>query len=180
MSGFLSSGLIEEGSSLEAGPLEDGSLVDVCVTSLQRHKVSRRHVRPGESSTLAIACKDSDKCAYFEKAIRKGMVLLGQSKNNLSSICTFFKAHIFVMPSSKEISIGFQAMVYIENVRQSVTVVAIHEKESISSEESATVVLQFSKHPEYIQDGYRLLIYSKTPSAKVWSVGRVTHVFQMS
>lgn len=176
MSGFLSSGLIEEGSELQAGPLEDGSLVNVCVTSLQRHKVSRRQLRPGESSTLAIACKDSEKSVYFEKAIRKGMVLLGQNENNLSSICTFFKANIFLMPSSREISIGFQAMVFIENVRQSVTVVAIHDKQSISPEESATVVLQFSKHPEYIHSGYRLLFQQGMTKA----VGRVTHVYKMS
>ena len=36
------------------GPLDDGHFVDVFVTSVQRHKVNRRIVRPGESSTLAL------------------------------------------------------------------------------------------------------------------------------
>ncbi|OTF79558.1 hypothetical protein BLA29_011990, partial [Euroglyphus maynei] len=53
-SGFLRSGLIEEGSVLKVGPLDDGNFIDVYVTSVQRHKVNRRIVRPGESSTLAL------------------------------------------------------------------------------------------------------------------------------
>lgn len=173
---MLSAGLIEEGSELQCGPLDDGSLIDVVVTSLQRFKVNRRHVRPGESSTLAIACQDSDKSAYLEKSIRKGMVLLSKSENNLSSICTFFKASIFLMPNSKEVSIGFQGMLFT-NVRQSVTVVAIHKKKSISPNESATVMLHFNKHPEYIHPGYRLLIQQGVTKA----VGRVMDVYpQMS
>lgn len=176
VSGVLSAGLIEEGSELQCGPLDDGSLIDVVVTSLQRFKVNRRHVRPGESSTLAIACQDSDKSAYLEKSIRKGMVLLSKSENNLSSICTFFKASIFLMPNSKEVSIGFQGMLFT-NVRQSVTVVAIHKKKSISPNESATVMLHFNKHPEYIHPGYRLLIQQGVTKA----VGRVMAVYpQMS
>ena len=69
-------------------------------------------------------------------------------------------------------------MVYIENVRQCVTVVAIHEKTSLGPNESASVVLQFTKHPEYIRSGYRLLIQQGMTKA----IGRVTHVFphQMS
>lgn len=177
VSGYLCSGSIKEGSKLQAGPLEDGSLVDVCVTSLQRHKVSRRHVLPNESSTLAIVCQDSDRSEKLKKSIRKGMVLLGRNENSLSSICTYFKAKIFLIPErgSREITIGFQGMLFA-NVRQFVTVVAIHDKQSISPNESATVLLQF-KHPEYIDNGYRLLIQQGVTKA----VGRVTAVYpQMS
>lgn len=175
VSGFLSSGLIEEGNVLAAGPLDDGSFVDVFVTSLQRHKVSRRYVRPGESSTLAVEAlgNSGEGKVRLEKIIRKGMVLLSPSEQNLNSVCVFFQAHVFVMPNSCEISIGFQAMVYVENVRQCVSFVAIKDRESVGSNESASVILQFGKHAEFIRTGYRLLIQQGTTKA----VGHVTQIF---
>lgn len=137
--------------------------------------MSRRYVKPGESSTVAIELVASQESNSFclEKTIRKGMVLLSRSEQNVGSVCSFFKAQIFVMPNSSEISITFQAMVYIENVRQGVTVMAIQEKESVASNESATVVLQFCKHPEYIRPGYRILIQNGATKA----VGRVTYIY---
>lgn len=170
VSGFLSSGQIEEGNILQAGPTYDGSFITVYVNGLQRHKVSRRTVRPGESSTLALETMEN--CS-LEKIIRKGMVLLSQCELNTKSVCVYFEAHIFVMSNSCEISIAFQAMVYTENVRQLVSIVAIQDRKCISSNESASVILQFTKHPEYVQTGYRLLIQQGTTKA----VGRVTRVF---
>ena len=74
---------------MEAGPLDNGSFVSVYVTSLQRHKVSRRYVRPGESSTLALEAivnNGEDKSICIEKIIRKGMVLLSHCEKNLNSV----------------------------------------------------------------------------------------------
>ena len=108
VSGYLSSGLVELNSVLQAGPFDDGSFVDVVISGLQRHKVSRQYVRPGESSTLAITSQDESKSDCLEKAIRKGTVLLSPSDQNISNVCVCFVAQIFSMPNSTEISIGFQ------------------------------------------------------------------------
>ncbi|KAH9426928.1 GTP binding protein [Dermatophagoides pteronyssinus] len=191
-SGFLRSGLIEEGSVLKVGPLDDGHFVDVFVTSVQRHKVNRRIVRPGESSTLALnlfknstitmnddnvtdstATKNTNNSTIIlSKIIRKGMVLLSNVDPN--SICQYFQAQIYSLSySSAVITLGSSAIVYIENVRQSGIILAIKHKEQIYADESATVIIRFIRRPEYIRNGYRLLLQFERAKA----IGHVTKVF---
>ncbi|KAH7639080.1 gtp-binding protein 2-like protein [Dermatophagoides farinae] len=166
-SGFLRSGLIEEGSVLKVGPLDDGHFVDVFVTSVQRHKVNRRIVRPGESSTLALNLFTNSTIS-----VNNGMVLL--SNVDPDSICQYFQAQIYSMPhSSAVISLGSSAIVYIENVRQCGVILAIKHKEQIYADESASVIIRFIRRPEYIRNGYRLLLQFERAKA----IGHVTKVF---
>lgn len=176
------------------GPLDDGHFVDVFVTSVQRHKVNRRIVRPGESSTLALNLftnstisvnnghndddddvtddNNNNSTIPLSKIIRKGMVLL--SNVDPDSICQYFQAQIYSMPhSSAVISLGSSAIVYIENVRQCGVILAIKHKEQIYADESASVIIRFIRRPEYIRNGYRLLLQFERAKA----IGHVTKVF---
>lgn len=158
---------------LKAGPLDDGHFIDVFVSSVQRHKVTRRMVRPGESSTLALdpfpAAKNLS--VPLSKLIRKGMVLL--SVVNPEQICLYFQAKIFLMPHSGVISLGYKVTIYIENIRQCGIILAIENKERIYENESALVSIKFVRRPEYIRNGYRFLLQQERTKA----VGYVTRVF---
>ncbi|UXI20004.1 hypothetical protein NH340_JMT05947 [Sarcoptes scabiei] len=178
VSGFLNSGLIEEGSLLKAGPLNDGTFIDVCVRSVQRHKVSRCSVRPGESSTLALELinKQSNNNSLnglspLSKIVRKGMVLLSQIDSDC--VCHYFQAKIFSMPHSGVISFGSTAIIYIENVRQCGVIITIQKKEQIFENESAIVIIRFLRRPEYIRKGYRFLLQQE----RIKAIGHVIKVF---
>lgn len=166
--------MIEEGSHLKIGPFLNGAFLDVVVSSLQRHKVFRRRVHPGESSTLALrlASKDPQLVAILNKSVRKGMVLLSDHDHSLQSVCFTFQAKI--MSNSFSIDKRFHATAYIENVRQSVIVTDLDDPSpSPLPQEPITVTLKFIKQPEFIRPGYRLLLQQGSTKA----IGHVTKVF---
>ena len=126
-----------------------------------------------DNVTDSTATKNTNNSTIIlSKIIRKGMVLL--SNVDPDSICQYFQAQIYSLSySSAVITLGSSAIVYIENVRQSGIILAIKHKEQIYADESATVIIRFIRRPEYIRNGYRLLLQFERAKA----IGHVTKVF---
>lgn len=164
MSGLLTSGIIREGNNLLLGPSNNGCFHPAKVLSLHRHKVPSRVVRACETATLALSSQINTK-------LRKGMVLI--SDKIRPPVCYYFQAKIQILFPSKSICTGFQASVHIGNIRQTVTVLGIMGKSSISMNDTASVILKFINHPECVHPGSKLLL--RAPQSK--AIGRVTQIF---
>lgn len=170
VSGLLTHGIIKENDWFQIGPDDDGSFHPVQISSLQRHKVSCRVIRAGESATLAL-----NKCNLAN--LRKGMVLrCSNEQSNNYPICTYFQARIHVLFHPKVIVPGFQCTVYIGNVRQTAIIIGMMGKKYISTNEDASVMFRFVKHPEYIHPGCRLL-FREGPYK---GIGHIIQVFPIS
>ncbi|XP_035218281.1 GTP-binding protein 2-like isoform X2 [Stegodyphus dumicola] len=164
VSGLLTSGVIHEGDNLLVGPSDSGKFSPAKVLSLHRHKVPSRVVRACESATLALS-------SQTEISFRKGMVLISQHVR--PPVCYFFQAKIQVLFHSSNICAGFQASIHIGNIRQTVTILGIMGKSSLSLNETASVIFKFIQRPECVHPGSKLLLRVGQTKA----IGRVTQVF---
>ena len=88
-------------------------------------------------------------------------------------VCYFFQAKIQILFHSKNICIGFQASVHIGNIRQTVTILGIMGKTSLSMNDTASVIFKFINRPECVHPGSKLLL--RAPQTK--AIGRVTQIF---
>lgn len=162
--GLMTRGMIQEGDQLLLGPSYNGSFSPVKVVSLHRHKVPSRVVRACESATLALAGPDNT-------PLRRGMVLISQ--NTVPPVCLYFQATIHILFHAKTIYKGFQATVHIGNVRQTAKVAGIMGRAGIGTNETASVMFRFMKHPECVHPGSRLLFRE----GQTKGIGRVTQIF---
>ena len=168
--GLLVSGVVKTGDSLQVGPFDDGSFERVTVTSVHRNKVPCRVVRAGESATLAVDAG---------VPLRRGMVLLSPSVSQPilhKYTCMYLQARIHVLYHPTAIYAGFQATCFVGNIRQTVIVNAMMEKERLVTNETASVMLRFLCHPEFVRPSSRLLIRQAESKA----IGHVTQVFPIS
>uniref|UniRef100_A0A4D5RA46 GTP-binding protein 2 n=1 Tax=Scolopendra viridis TaxID=118503 RepID=A0A4D5RA46_SCOVI len=165
--GLLTKGVIKEGDELTIGPTEDGQFVISVVQSIHRNRAPCRIVRAGQSATLAIGNSDM-------VPMRRGIVLLSPSISPQS--CLYFQAKIYVLYHTTSIYQGFQTTIYIGNIRQTVTIEGIMAKPSgIHTNENATVMFKFLKHPEFLTVGARLLFREGCTKG----VGQVTQIFPL-
>lgn len=68
---------------------------------------------------------------------------------------------------------GFQTTVHIGSIRQTAVIQAIMANDKIETNDTASVIFRFLKHPEYVLPGMRILM--REGSSK--GVGKVTQVF---
>uniref|UniRef100_T1IIR6 Tr-type G domain-containing protein n=1 Tax=Strigamia maritima TaxID=126957 RepID=T1IIR6_STRMM len=165
--GLLTKGIIREEDELTIGPTDDGKYLKCTVHSVHRNRRPCRVVRAGQSATLALK-----NCDILTP--RRGMVLLSTNVN--SQPCLYFQANIYVLFHTTTIYRGFQTTMYIGNIRQTVTIEGIMAKPcGLHTNEHATVMFKFMKHPEHLMIGTRILF--REGSTK--GVGEVTQIFPL-
>lgn len=167
--GLLVSGVVRTGDELAVGPFENGSFQIVTVKSVHRNKVPCRLVRAGESATLALTP---------DAPLRRGMVLLSPLTPEPvlhQYTCLYFQARIHVLHHPTAIYAGFQATCYVGNIRQTAVVIAMMGKRRLETNETASVMLKFLFHPEFIRPASRLLVREGDSKA----IGHVTQVFAL-
>ncbi|RZF44569.1 hypothetical protein LSTR_LSTR001327 [Laodelphax striatellus] len=162
--GLLTRGVITENTSLLIGPMDDGEFATVEVQSIHRNKAPCRMVRASQSASLSI---DAAPCP-----IRAGMVLVSPQENPKG--CFFFQATVSVLFHSTTIYPGFQTTVHIGNVRQTAVMEGIMSAGGgIHTNEQASVLFRFLRHPEFVRVGARLLFRE----GRTKGIGKVTQVF---
>ena len=107
--------------------------------------------------------------------IKKGMVLITDN-NELKLAVKKFKAEIYILHSPTTIKDGYQPFVHIEQVRQSVKMSNIINKENdniLRTGDKATVDLEFIAKPEYIKPGMKLIFRE----GKIKAVGKIINIY---
>ncbi|XP_033101158.1 GTP-binding protein 2-like [Anneissia japonica] len=160
--GALLRGIVREHDELLLGPSENGEFKPVEITSIHRNRSPCRIVRPSQAASLSL--KEIDRAV-----LRKGLVLLKAELEPFA--CKDFEAEILLLYHTTTISCGFQATIHVSNVCQTATIVHM-DKESLKTNEKATVRLHFIKHPEYLRVGSRLFLRE----GRTKGMGQVTRV----
>lgn len=163
--GLLTKGVITERTKLQIGPFNDGSFRPVLVQSIHRNKAPCRVVRASQSASLSLSVDIP--------GLRTGMVLLSMEDKEKPSGCLFFQATVSVLFHSTAIKPGFQTTVHIGNIRQTAVMEGIMATNGIHTNEHASVVFRFTRHPEYVKVGMRLLFREGCTKG----IGEITQVF---
>ncbi|KAK3921921.1 GTP-binding protein 2 [Frankliniella fusca] len=163
--GLLTKGVITERTKLLIGPFNDGSFTPVVVQSIHRNKAPCRVVRASQSASLSLSVDIP--------GLRTGMVLLCMEDKEKPSGCLFFQASVSVLFHTTAIKPGFQTTVHIGNIRQTAVMEGIMATNGIHTNEHASVVFRFTRHPEYVKVGMRLLFREGCTKG----IGEITQVF---
>lgn len=193
--GLLVKGVLTENMRMKIGPLQDGSFVAVTVQTIHRNKAPCRVVRAGQSASLSFAQHQQLNC------LRSGMVLLpdlcGTEEpfgSTFFQVCIYtsfwssnslilnirsmllLQARISVLFHATAIYEGFQTTVHIGNIRQTAVIEGIMGCTKIGTNEKASVLFRFMRHPEYVRPGMRLLFRE----GRSKGIGEITQVFPLN
>lgn len=166
LGGLLTRGVITEGAKMQIGPDKNGLFMPVTVKSIHRNRVPCRVVRAGQSAALCLETPITN--------LRNGMVLLG--KDAVPSGCLYFQASISVLFHATAIYSGFQTTVHIGNIRQTAIIIGIFATKCIHTNERASVLFKFKRHPEHVTVGQRL--FFREGSTK--GIGEITQIFSLA
>lgn len=163
--GLLTKGAVTEGTQLVIGPMNDGSFMPVKVQSIHRNKAPCRMVRASQSASLGLD--------QTVPGLRTGMVLLSADSNPTG--CLFFQATVCVLFHATTIYAGFQTTVHIGNIRQTAVIEGIMASGGIHTNDRASVLFRFVRHPECVRVGMRLLFREGCTKG----IGKITQVFPL-
>ncbi|XP_053682750.1 GTP-binding protein 2 [Sabethes cyaneus] len=171
--GLLCMGVLTENIQVRIGPLQDGTFYPITVQTIHRNKAPCRVVRAGQSASLSFYSTDD------LPPLRSGMVILPDYDENENAFGSFFfQARVSVLFHATRIYKGFQTTVHIGSIRQTAIIEGIMGvgTDGISTNQTASVLFRFVRHPEYVRPGMRILFREGTSKG----VGKVTQVFPLN
>uniref|UniRef100_A0A0A9X3A5 GTP-binding protein 2 n=2 Tax=Lygus hesperus TaxID=30085 RepID=A0A0A9X3A5_LYGHE len=164
--GLLTKGVITEQTELLVGPDDSGAFTPVKIQSVHRNKTPCRAVHSTQSASLALIPPLG--------TLRAGMVLISPHEEPTASF--FFQATVRVLYHATGIHPGFQTTVHIGNIRQTAVIEGIMSFNTLHTNDRASVLFRFVRHPECVRPGARLL-FREGPTK---GIGTVTQVFPVT
>jgi len=167
VSGILKSGILKVNENLLIGPFHDSTYKQVKVRSIHLNYKEIKEAKAG--SFICVSLKNINR-----RDIKKGMVLLTDN-NELKLAVKKFQAEIHILHSPTTIKEGYQPFVHIEQVRQSVKMTNIINKENdniLRTGDKAIVNLEFVIKPEYVKTGMKLIFRE----GKVKAIGKIISI----
>lgn len=170
--GLLCKGVITENVPVRIGPQLDGTFLPVTVQTIHRNKAPCRVVRAGQSASLSFYPGDD------MPPLRRGMVILPDYEEEDTAYGSyFFQARVSVLFHATSIYEGFQTTMHIGSIRQTAVIVGIMgQTDGIRTNQTASVMFRFVRHPEYVRPGMRVLFREGTSKG----IGKVTQVFPLN
>jgi len=162
VSGTNLKGTIRINDTLLLGPDPLGHFNPIAVKSIHRKRMPVTEVKSGQTASFALK-------KIKRSQIRKGMVMVSPKLNPKS--CWEFEGDIMVLHHPTTIATRYQAMVHCGSIRQTASIVRM-SAECLRTGDKARVKFKFVKHPEYLQEGQRLVFREGRTKA----VGNVTLV----
>jgi GTPase len=162
VSGTLLRGMIKLNDTLMMGPDALGHFHPIAIKSIHRKRMPVSEVRSGQTASFALK-------KIKRSQIRKGMVMVSAKLNPRA--CWEFHGDIMVLHHPTTIATRYQAMVHCGSIRQTASITEM-SAECLRTGDKARVKFRFVKHPEYLQEGQRLVFREGRTKA----VGNVTQV----
>lgn len=162
VSGTNLKGTIRINDTLLLGPDLLGHFHPIAVKSIHRKRMPVSEVRSGQTASFALK-------KIKRSQIRKGMVMVSPKLNPKS--CWEFEGDIMVLHHPTTIATRYQAMVHCGSIRQTASITKM-SADCLRTGDKARVKFRFVKHPEYLQEGQRLVFREGRTKA----VGNVTLV----
>jgi len=162
VSGTNLKGTIRINDTLLLGPDPLGHFNPIAVKSIHRKRMPVTEVKSGQTASFALK-------KIKRSQIRKGMVMVSPKLNPKS--CWEFEGDIMVLHHPTTIATRYQAMVHCGSIRQTASIIRM-SADCLRTGDKARVKFKFVKHPEYLQEGQRLVFREGRTKA----VGNVTLV----
>jgi GTPase len=167
VSGILKSGTLKINDNLLLGPFPDSTFKQVKVRSMHLNYKDIKEIKAG--NFICVSLKNINK-----RDIKKGMVLISDN-NELKLSVSKFQAEIHILHSPTTIKEGYQPFVHIDQVRQTVKMTNIRNKDNDSilrTGDKALVDLEFLIKPEYIKENMKLIFRE----GKVKAIGKIIKI----
>lgn len=129
------------------GPDSTGQFNPTTIKTIHRKRMPVNIVKAGH--TCSIALKKVSKTD-----LRKGMILT--LKNIAPSCCLEFKALIRILHHPTTISLNYQAMTHVRNVRQTCKIIEM-DKTNLRTGDESIITLRFIRNPEILIPGSPLI-----------------------
>lgn len=163
VSGTVMAGVIRQGQSLLLGPDPLGNFQPAQIRSIQRKRLPVTECIGGQTASFSLK-------KVKRNQVRKGMVMVDAAINPRAT--WDFEADILILHHPTTIQLGYQAVVHIECIRQTATIVSM-SKQCLRTGDRAAVRFRFIKTPEYLHSGVKLIFREGRTKA----VGTVTAIF---
>ncbi|OAF64252.1 hypothetical protein A3Q56_08041, partial [Intoshia linei] len=147
VSGIVMNGTIKVNDTINLGPDYAGKFHLVQVKSLHSKRLKVEEISSGYSAGIALKKVKRDD-------IRRGMILC--SKKMTIQCCYDFVASLVILHHPSTISIGYQGMLNVDNIRQSVQLIEM-DKPLLRTGDKATVIFRFIMFPEALKEGSRII-----------------------
>ena len=145
VSGSVKSGELREGDEVYIGPFEDGEFRKVKVQSIEMHHYRIDRAKSGDIIGAALKGVKYDE-------LRRGMVL---SRKELHAVWEF-EANVYVFTHPTLISAGYEPVIHVETIAETVTFVDM-DKEYLKSGDRGRVRMRFKYHPHYVYEGQKFI-----------------------
>ena len=145
VSGSVKSGELREGEEVYIGPFEDGGFRKVKVQSIEMHHYRIDKAKSGDIIGAALKGMRYDE-------LRRGMVL---SRNDLNAVWEF-EADVYVFTHPTLISVGYEPVMHVETISETVTFVEM-DREYLKSGDRGKVKMRFKYHPQYVYEGQKFI-----------------------
>ncbi|GAA5893492.1 uncharacterized protein JCM6883_003537 [Sporobolomyces salmoneus] len=149
VSGVVMAGRVRPNDTVLLGPDSLNAFHLVAIKSIQRKRVNVDYAEAGQSVSFALK-------RIKKSAVRKGMVLLGQTSTPPVPVRRF-EGLALVLYHNTLITERYQAMLHSGTIRQTIQVESIVDKPSARTGDRCSIVFRFLKHSEYLKVGDRFL-----------------------
>lgn len=155
VSGLLKSGTVKVNSQLCLGPDEDNTFKSVIVKSIHFNRVPAEEAYAGQFCCFAI--RSAKKAKELEKKdFRKGIVLVDPLLNPKGSFG--FEAKISVLHHATTINKGYECVMHLGVVRQTVKLLNINDKQELITGDKSVCIFKFLFCPEFIKPGMTFML----------------------
>lgn len=145
VSGSVKSGELREGEDVYIGPFDDGTFKPVKVLSIEMHHYRISKTKCGDIVGIAL------KGVKFEE-LRRGMVL----SKTLPRAVREFEAEIFVFTHPTLIKPGYEPVLHVETIAETVTFKEIR-KGYLKAGDRDKVRIRFKYHPQCVFEGQKFI-----------------------
>ncbi|WP_290623924.1 MULTISPECIES: GTPBP1 family GTP-binding protein [unclassified Archaeoglobus] len=161
VSGSVKSGELREGEEVYIGPFENGGFRKVKVQSIEMHHYRIDRAKSGDIIGAAL------KGVRYDE-LRRGMVL---SRNELNAVWEF-EADVYVFTHPTLISVGYEPVMHVETISETVTFVEM-DREYLKSGDRGKVRMKFKYHPQYVYEGQKFIFRE----GRSKGMGEITKIF---
>ncbi|NMC58584.1 MAG: GTP-binding protein [Candidatus Methanofastidiosa archaeon] len=147
VSGRVKEGIVKKGQELLLGPINDFYETVSCQSIKQHHLVQNM----GEvGDILGIAIKGVD-----GELIKRGMVI--KDKNGEGKSVREFLAEVFILNHPTRIREGYEPIIHLETISETVTFEKIYNQEYLSTGDRALIKMKFKYNSYYLSEGDKFI-----------------------
>lgn len=176
--GTVLKGCIQIGQTMMFGPDRYGNFKQIIVKDMQENRVPITMAKENQQCTLKVKAKDNIK----NTQIRKGSFLINQIEkkvkglNAYNSVCVkYFNAKIKVNNHHTTIQEGYNSVIHIGGVRQTVEAVKL-DKDCLRVGDTGNILFKFKYGVEIVKYNQQLILREGATKA----VGFITNVYGMN